>query len=224
MTVSVIIPTYNEETYIKACLEALINQEDQPDEIIVIDNNCTDQTVQIAMQYPIKIVQEKNQGMIFARNAGFDNAKSDIIARCDADVIVPKDWIKKIKQDFNKEQIDALTGPACFYDVFLVGKTILPFLLYHYVLRLILGHHILAGPNMIITQQMWKKIRKEVCMNDKVVHEDIDLSLHIRKYGHIQFDPSLVVRVSARRIKYNPFSFFIEYPSRLIKTIRIHQI
>lgn len=224
MTVSVIIPAHNEEKYIKMCLDALTQQEEKADEIIIVDNNCADKTAHIAKQYPIKIIHEKKQGMVFARNAGFDNATSDIIARCDADVIVPKDWIKKIKMNFLAPQIDALTGPAYFYDMFIAGRTILPFLLYHYVLRIILGHHILTGPNMIITRKMWEKIRSEVCKNDALVHEDIDLSLHVKKYGYIKFDPNLVVRVSARRIKHNPFSFFIEYPSRLIQTLNMHQV
>jgi glycosyltransferase involved in cell wall biosynthesis len=223
MTVSVIVPAYNEEKYIRTCLEALIHQDEKPDEIVVVDNNCTDHTAQIAQEFPITILKEEKQGMISARNAGFNHADGDIIARCDADVIVPVDWIKKIKNNFEDETIDALTGPACFYDLFLANKTIVPFLLYHYALRLFLGHHVLAGPNMIVSKQIWNKIKQEVCRDGSIVHEDIDLSLHIQKYGRIRFDPNLVVKVSGRRIKYNPFSFFIEYPSRLIQTLRIHQ-
>lgn len=224
MTVSVVIPTYNEEKYIGRCLESLTNQDEKPDEIIVVDNNCTDRTVSIAKQYPVKIVREEKQGMISARNAGFNYAKSDIIARCDADVIVPKDWIKKIKNNFASNHIDALAGPAYFYDLFLAKQTFLPFLLYHYILRLFVGHHILAGPNMILTKAVWEKIKNEVCMDDTVVHEDIDLSLHIHKYGIIQFDPNLVVKVSGRRLNSNPLSFFVEYPMRLLKTIRVHNV
>ncbi len=224
MTVSVVVPAYNEEKYIGECLEALTNQDEKPDEIIVVDNKCTDHTVSIAQQYPVKIIREEKQGMIFARNAGFNYAKSDIIARCDADVIVPKDWIKKINNNFLNKNIDALTGPAYFYDLFLAKKTLLPFLLYHYILRIILGHHILAGPNLALAKTLWEKVKNEVCMDDAVVHEDIDLSLHIHRYGKIQFDPSLVVKVSGRRLNSNPLSFFVEYPARLIKTIRIHKV
>ncbi|MDP3726807.1 MAG: glycosyltransferase family A protein, partial [bacterium] len=41
LRVSVVIPAYNEERYIKRCLESLMEQEVLPDEIIVVDNNCT---------------------------------------------------------------------------------------------------------------------------------------------------------------------------------------
>ncbi len=223
MTVSVVIPAYNEEKYIKSCLEAFENQDEKPFEIIVVDNNCTDHTVEIAKQYPVTIIQEEKQGMAFARNAGFNFASGDIIARCDADTIVPKDWIKKIKNNFVNTNINALTGPSYFYDLFLAKQSLLLFLYYHYILRIILRHHILAGPNLALTKNLWKKIKYEVCIDDTLVHEDIDLSLHIHKYGEIHFDPSLIVRVSGRRIKNNPLSFFVEYPLRLIKTLRIHK-
>ena len=51
--------------------------------------------------------------------------------------------------------------------------------------------------------------------------EDIDLSIHIHKVGgRILIDKSLIVAVSGRRIVGNPASFFIEYPCRLIKTLK----
>ncbi|MBI3366195.1 glycosyltransferase, partial [Candidatus Roizmanbacteria bacterium] len=187
-------------------------------------NNCTDNTVPIAKKYPVRIIREEKQGIIFARNAGFENAKANILARCDADVIVPKDWVKKISDNFAKKNINALTGPAYFYDFFLAKQTILPFFLYHYILRIILGHHVLAGPNLALTKNVWEKIKNEVCDDDTLVHEDIDLSLHIHKYGEIQLDPSFVVKVSGRRVYNNPMSFFIEYPLRLIKTIKTHKV
>ena len=51
MKVSVVIPVYNEEKYIKNCLESLMKQEEKPDEIIVVDNNCTDETINIVKKY-----------------------------------------------------------------------------------------------------------------------------------------------------------------------------
>lgn len=220
MKVSVIVPAYNEEKYIKACLEALTNQELKADEIIVVDNNCTDNTAKIAEEYNATIVQEKKQGLIYARNKAFNTARYEIIARCDADAKVPKDWIKKIRHQFEYRAIDALTGSVIFYD--LPFKSPVFANIFLSIMKFLQnGKDTLIGPNMAIKKSIWQKIKDNVCLDDKRVHEDIDLAIHILKSGGvIKVDTSLIVEISGRRIKNNPLSFFVEYPVRLIKTLR----
>ena len=59
--ISVVIPCYNEEAAIGACLDALASQIPQPSEVIVVDNNCTDRTAEIAQSYGfVTVIQEKN--------------------------------------------------------------------------------------------------------------------------------------------------------------------
>ncbi|MHA1575376.1 MAG: glycosyltransferase [Alphaproteobacteria bacterium] len=220
MKISVIIPTYNEEKFIDQCLKSLSNQEVPPDEIILIDNNCTDQTIPIAKKYSnVKIIQEKTQGITPTRNKGFNTATSEIIARCDADTILPPNWIKNIKENFKTRKIDALTGPVIYYDLFL--KTPLFSEIYMNTLKFLQGgKKILLGMNMILTKKIWNRIKHNVCLDDKKVHEDIDLSLKIANAGGIIYkDKTLVVHSSARRIKKKPSSFFVEYPIRLVKTL-----
>ena len=117
MTISIIIPAHNEERYISLCLESIMAQTVLPDEIIVVDNNCDDCTVDIASRYPVKVVHEKRRGIIVARNAGFNAAGSEIIARTDADTILAPDWISRVKERFASAQIDALVGVAGLYDL-----------------------------------------------------------------------------------------------------------
>jgi len=218
MKISVIIPVYNEEKYIKTCLSAIFNQTAPANEVIVVDNNCTDKTIKIAKEFPVKIIKEKKQGMIQARNKGFNSAKFQLIARTDADSIVPNNWIGKIKNNFQKEEIDALTGPIIFYD--LPFKSSLPAVNFLKIMNFIQKGPTLIGPNMALTKKMWNKVKNKVCLDNKKVHEDIDLALNILlSQGKIKYDYSLVVKISGRRIKNNPTSFFIEYPIRTIKTI-----
>jgi glycosyltransferase involved in cell wall biosynthesis len=215
--ISVIIPAYNEEKYIGQCLKSLKKQTIAPDEVIVIDNNSTDNTASIAREYGARTVKEPKQGMIYARNAGFDAARFPLIARADADAIAPPDWIEKIKSHFANNG-GALTGPIIFYDLPL--KSTLYSRAY-----LKLMSQTLIGPNMAIDKQLWNKVRNEVCLDDSNVHEDVDLSIHIQKAGEkIAQDNSLIVRTSARRIKSNPLSFLLEYPLRLYKTLNSHNI
>ncbi len=224
MRVSVVIPAYNEEKYIKNCLESLKNQIDSPDEIIVVDNNCTDKTVEIAKKYGAKIVKETIQGMIPARNKGFDSAQFEIIARTDADARAPKNWIKLIKENYAKyKDLVGLSGPAHFYDfpfpnIFQYSqwqnKLIFKFI------KSQIKHDTLYGPNMTIKKTAWEKIKNEVCLDDKSVHEDTDLAIHLGKIGNIKIDSRLVISTSFRRFR-KPLVYY-EYIHRLFKTFGKH--
>lgn len=222
MKLSVVIPAYNEERYLRRCLQSLSEQVVVPDEIIIVDNNSTDNTVAIAQEFPTRIIRESRQGIIYARNTGFDHACFELIARTDADTLLPHDWIKKIQQNFRNQNIAALTGPLAVHDLKttkrLTSRSYLDFmrLLQH-------GKETLQGPNMALTKAIWQKVRNKLCLDATKVHEDVDLAIHIcAAGGHIGRDNSLVVFTSARRLKNKPFSFFGEYPLRLVKTLVAH--
>ena len=223
MKLSLIIPVYNEEAYIGACLESVMRQTEQPDEILVVDNNSTDRTAEIVSQYPVRILKEEKQGMIPARNAGFNAAQYEIIARCDADDVLPADWIARIKRNFTELKIDALCGPLIYSDL-PVKTAIIPNLYLDVVKVLQFGNETMVGPNMALTKVMWEQIRDKVCLDDRKVHEDIDLGLKILQAGgKIYRDRQLIVHSSARRMKKRPLSFFVEYPWRFLKTF-VHHI
>lgn len=227
MKVSVVIPAFNEEKYIGKCLKSIVNQTVPADEIIVVNNNCTDKTEAIARKFGARIVKEKVQGMTPARNRGFNSVKYEIIARTDADTVVPKDWIKIIKNNFKKKRIDALTGPIYFNDskLFKSKSTVPSHIAWKSFKFISNGRKYLIGPNMILTKAIWKKVKRIVNLDDKRVHEDMDLSLKIAKvHGRIGYDRSLVVGISARRLKKHPESFFLEYPVRIIKTLLANKI
>lgn len=222
MKISVVIPAYNEEKYIKKTLTSVARQTISADEIIVVDNNSTDKTCKIAEKFGVKVVNEPTQGMIPTRNRGFNEARFDIIARIDADVEVGTDWIKTIKDNFKKRKIDGLSGPVILTHpkLKIFPESPLPGHLYLESLRLLTkGNRYLQGPNMSLTNDMWQKVKDSVTMDDSKVHEDLDLSLKILKIGGvIGYDKKLTVKESARRLVERPESFFIEYPIRIIKT------
>lgn len=92
--ISVIIPVYNKENYIKNCLESLVNQTITEIEIICIDDGSTDDSLSILEEFSkqdsrIKIISQENNGPGHARNQGLDIAKGEYIAFVDAD-----DWIE----------------------------------------------------------------------------------------------------------------------------------
>ena len=215
MKVSVVIPAYNEQKYIGKCLESLINQTDAPDEIIVVDNNCVDKTVEIAKKFGAKIIKEKKQGMIYARNAGFDSAKYEILGRIDAVVILPHDWISKVRENFKNQNVVALSGP-----IYLRAKaSYFASIILFKVLSLFLMHNALLGPNIALRKSTWENIRNNVCLEDKYAHEDIDLAIHVAREGKIKFDNTLIVKASRFRFK----EFFTEYVVRFIKMVFTHR-
>src|SRR3990172_6189513 len=110
--ISVVVPAYNEEDYLPKSLQALKNQEfHKAFEVIVVDNNSTDNTHAIASSFNTRIIKEKNQGLIFAKQAGCKHARAGIIAVLDADNIPSPDWLERIDRHFNDEHLAAVTGP-----------------------------------------------------------------------------------------------------------------
>jgi glycosyltransferase involved in cell wall biosynthesis len=109
-SVSIVIPAYNEEEGIGAVLEQIpkaeLNALGYEVEVIVVNNNCTDRTEEIARAHGATVVFESNPGYGNAYKAGFSNATGDIIATGDADSTYPMDAIPallKIVEDGNIE-------------------------------------------------------------------------------------------------------------------------
>lgn len=221
MKVSVVIPAYNEEKRIGACLKSVFNQTKSPYEVIVVDNNSSDRTVEIAREMGAKVVVEKKQGVTFARNTGFDSVTGDIIARTDADTIVTSNWIERIDDHFSQDpKLQAISGPAIF------GLRVLSPLVRLLVFeanKKIFGHYCLYGPNFAIRKTAWERVRDEVCLDDERVHEDTDLSIHIGKIGKIGYDRELKVRTSARRLRQSPSSQLVEYLIKWADMIAYHK-
>ena len=128
--ISVVVPAYNEEKYLPACLASLGRQTFRNFEVIVVDNNSTDRTSEIAKSFRVRLVKEKIQGMIPARERGFEVAKSEIIARTDADTVVPENWLSQIYEIFSKQpDIVALTGSHEFPDLGIINILLHRFIL-----------------------------------------------------------------------------------------------
>ena len=112
MTISVVMPVYNEEKRISATLRAIYEGSVLPLEVIVVDGGSKDRTVElIRRDYPETIVlNNPDKTAAMGRNVGIKNAKGDIIAFTDGDCIVDVDWIRNIGQHFENEPIDGLGG------------------------------------------------------------------------------------------------------------------
>ena len=110
--ITIIVPIYNVEKYIKQCLDSLVNQTYKNLEIICVDDCGTDNSMNIVEEYAdkdsrIKILkQSENRGQGEARNLGIDNANGEYIYFIDSDDFIEKNYIKELVDIAEKENVD----------------------------------------------------------------------------------------------------------------------
>lgn len=111
--VSVVVPFYNSEQYIQACIESLLKQRglDGEYEILFIDNGSSDGSAAIVARYPeIISLAESRPGAYAARNTGLRRARAPVIAFTDADCAVDPDWLRSILEGMRDESVGAMVG------------------------------------------------------------------------------------------------------------------
>lgn len=89
--VSVIVPAYQAEAYLREALDSALKQDHEAFELIVIDDGSTDRTAEIAAAYPVRLVRREQGGPAAARNSGLAVAKGEFITILDADDVWPPD-------------------------------------------------------------------------------------------------------------------------------------
>jgi len=95
--VSVYIPCYNAEMFIVRSVTSVLNQTVPPDEVLVIDDGCTDRSMDLIAGYPLKIIRMgENRGLIAARNCAYQEAKNELIASIDADCEASSNWLEEL--------------------------------------------------------------------------------------------------------------------------------
>ncbi len=233
-TVSIVIPAYNEERTIRACVVAALEQTAPADEIIVVNNMSTDSTAAMLQalrtefpEAPLVIVEQNDeQGITPTRNRGFDVATSEVIGRIDADSILEPEWVAEVKRLFADDEVGAATGPMIYYDMPLrrFGARA-DDNMRRALLKLTKDYHFVFGSNMAIRASAWRDIRDHVCNDaDAEMHEDLDLGIHLFDRGHkIVYGSKMVSGMSARRLDSNPIDY-LRYVRRWEKTYDHHKI
>lgn len=112
---SIIIPVYNKIEYLRDCISALLDQEYNKYEIIIVDDGSTDGSSELLdtiafenMNKSIKVYHQKNQGVAVARNKGISLAKGDWIWFVDADDVPSGLWLSKIRAYFEEGEYDII--------------------------------------------------------------------------------------------------------------------
>lgn len=232
-TVGIVIPAFNEEDSIAKCLSACVDQSVAASEIIVVDNNSVDETAKIVKQFKrdfpaanIRLIKEKQQGIVAARDAGFNAAKADVIGRIDADSIIDETWVAVVRRTFARKKVTAATGPVLYHDMPLqqVGFRV-DAKIRNTLHRWAKDHRFLFGSNMAIRSSAWHDIKEFVSKDpDDLMHEDIDLALTMfERDFEIAYNPKMVAGMSARRLEDSPRKFY-RYVMRFERTYKAHGV
>lgn len=103
--ISIIIPVYNCQDYLKRCLDSVFAQEYKNYEVICIDDGSTDNSTQIAKEYDVRYYYQENGGQAVARNKGIELAKGEWLCFVDSDDAIEPDYLSKM-YEATKSDID----------------------------------------------------------------------------------------------------------------------
>ncbi len=105
------IPTKNNADILERCLESIRDLDFEGEvEVVIVDGNSTDSTVDVAQRYGCKVVYEDKGTISYARDIGVKNADGRFIAFTDADCAVDRNWLKELVKHFD-EDVAAVGGP-----------------------------------------------------------------------------------------------------------------
>lgn len=121
MKVSIIVPVFNAEKYLKECIESLIHQSYMNLEIILVNDGSTDKSDEICMNYAkkdsrIHYINKKNSGVSDTRNVGIDASTGDIITFVDSDDWLDLNTVELCVQEMQKQNVDVLRYNVWKYD------------------------------------------------------------------------------------------------------------
>jgi glycosyltransferase involved in cell wall biosynthesis len=209
---SFVVPAYNEEAYLPACLESIVAQTRELGdavEIIVVNNASTDRTREVALRIPgVRVVDEPHKGLTFARQAGFMASTGDLIANVDSDGRLPPGWVARVLDAFAQSpSLVCLSGPLVYYDLssiqrlcvtmfYWLAKTL--YALNRYVLR---RGSMVQGGNFILRRDALEKIGG---FNTAIVFygEDTDIARRIYPMGDVDFTLKFKIFTSGRRLRH----------------------
>jgi len=194
-TVSVIVPTLQEEDYIATTLSSLKKLKTAI-EIIVVDGGSRDKTVEIAKRFTDKVHQIKERGISRAKNFGAHSANGQFLVFLDADVTFHSDFVKKVLETFEDPSV---VGATC--NVMPSESSIAETAFFHFYNLLIRT----ASKLKPLSRGEFFAIRKSAFMRVKGFDENIpcvedhELANRLSRLGKFVFISDLTVYESLRR-------------------------
>jgi glycosyltransferase involved in cell wall biosynthesis len=210
-TVSVIVPTLNEEQTVINLLKSLNSQYYENLEVIIIDGGSRDKTVEVAKKHGAKVLVYEGLSEFASRNVGAEIANGDILIFTCADIIFPQDLLKKIIDKFEKDpQLIALSGPGVPYDAPLKGSLL--YAVYN-IFRFLLSklpkklQCFSTSTNFLAVRRT--AFEKTGGFDPWDINADGLMGRKLLKMGKVKFSLDTFVYISARRMKKMGFIKFV---------------
>ena len=194
MKVSIIIPVYNEQGFIKKSIESIINQTTKPQKVIYVNDSSTDETRNIIKEFSEKhewidlIDHESNQEhepgskIVKAFNFGLKNLNIsyDIICKFDADIIIPNNYVERLVNIFSNNNNVGIAGGNLY--IFKRGK---------WLYEKIAAKSHVRGPIKAYRRKCFEEING---LKSSIGWDTVDVLLAQKKGWKIYTDESLVVK------------------------------
>lgn len=213
MKISIVIPAYNEETYIGTCLDSVLKHVDTAvHEVIVVDNNSVDNTASVVeSKSGVMLVREQQPGTSNARQAGAEAASGDVITYLDADCTIDANWLGQIERLFADEKVVFLSGPYKYtdskkYPNWLLNSMWVVFGTLAYWLTGYVGN----GGNCVVR----KNALEVIGGNDRsfaFYGDDTDLAKRLHKVGKTLWQNKFNSYTSARRFDEQGLRLYVTY-------------
>ncbi len=207
--VSFVIPALNEERWIAPCIRSIIDSKDPcVHEIIVVDNGSTDRTAEIASSFAgVKVIREERKGISRARQRGLEACTGDLYAALDADTRIGPNWMRVMKDRFERDDVACVIGPYRYYDLAAYKRWIRDAIMF----ALSAGRAMVGLPPSYAcggnTVYRAKALRAAGGFNVDIPFygEDVDTLIRIKPFGKIVHDRRMYALSSARRINAEGF-------------------
>lgn len=211
MDLAFVIPAYNEEALIGACIESVLREVARSGvsaEIVVVNNNSADRTGEIARTYSgVTVVDETSKGLVHARRAGFEATTAELVANIDADTEVPEGWIDTVMTTFARQpELVGLSGPYVYHDLSLWNRVLVRLFYYISYLFYLLNRFVLKvgsmiqGGNFVIRRSAWLKAGG-YDTRISFYGEDTDIAVRLSKVGPVKWTFGLPMYTSGRRLE-----------------------
>ncbi|MFZ2101334.1 MAG: glycosyltransferase family 2 protein [Oricola sp.] len=211
MKISFVVPAYNEQDYVGACLESIMRELDGAGceaEVIVVNNASTDATRERALAVPgVTVIDEPRKGLVRARQAGYVASTGDLVANIDSDTRLTPGWLNTVLREFSANpDLAALSGPLIYYDMGRFGRAMVRlFYVGGYVVsqamnRVTRRGAMIQGGNFVVRRTTLDRIGGY----DTTIEfygEDTDVARRISEVGRVKWTFRLPVYSSARRMK-----------------------
>ncbi len=209
--VSFVVPAFNEELLLPACLAAIkaeLVRTPCAAEIIVVNNASTDGTAALAAAVPgVTVVDQPIKGLVQARSAGFEASTGVLVANIDADTLLPEGWLAQVLAAFEADaKLVCLSGPYDYHDVpwrmRIATRAFygLGYAAYLFNKRVLGVGSMVQGGNFVVLRDALAGIGG---ISDRFTFygEDTDIARRLSKVGDVVFTYALMAKSSGRRLR-----------------------